>query len=230
MIFGLAFALLLSWWEADKGAQPLVSATDPAYLSCTVWNGNRWVGPATRSARTPIMESPKGFRAYAEVTAAVHGASCENKIKLYVSTEGDKDFKIVYTKEYSQNQGNGIRLVGWSPSGDKLLAQVNSWEYETDLGYGHIALIYDARAGSAKEINALGEALSRHFGSGCEFEPGLEGWGTNNQLLVKISKTPEDDSYEQKFCVEHPILLVFDLQKGTIQSSQKQQHASAKTP
>jgi hypothetical protein len=176
------------------------------------------------------LESAKGFRAYAEVTVAVSGASCGNTIKLYVSSEANGNFKIVYRRGGSQNEGKGIRLVGWSPSGDKLLAEVNSWEYETDLGYDHLALVYDASTGSAKEIRALGEALTRHFGSDCEFEPALEGWKTDGQLLVKISKTPEDESYEQHFCVEQPIKLAFDLQKGTVQSTQRQQHASAKTP
>jgi hypothetical protein len=177
------------------------------------------------------LESPKGFRAYAEVTAAVHGISCENTIKLYVSTGGGGNFKIVYKRGDSQNEGNGIRLVGWSPSGDKLLAQVNSWEYETDQGYDHLALIYDATTGSAKEIKSLAEALSRHYGSDCEFEPALEGWRTDGQLLVKISKTPEDESYEQHFCVQRPVTLVFDLQKGTVQLTERQrQNASVKAP
>jgi hypothetical protein len=220
-VFGLALALLYSSWQTNKGAQPLISATDPAYLGCYVWNGHRWVGPSARSARTPILESPKGFRAYAEVTVAVNGASCGNAIKLYGSSASDRNFKVVYRKGDSQNKGSGIRLLGWSPSGDKLLAQINSWEYETDLGYDHLALIYDASAGSAKEIKALGEALTRHFGSNCEFEPTLEGWKTDGQLLVKISKTPEDESYEQHFCVERPIILSFDLEKETVQSTER---------
>jgi len=231
MIIGLAFVFLFSWLGQDKSAQPLVSATDPAYLACSVWNGHAWTKPATKSVRTPLLESPKGFRAYAEVTAAVHGASCGNTIKMYVSTGDGGRFKIVYRKGDSQNEGNGIRLVGWSPSGDKLLAQVNSWEYETDSGYDHRALIYDANTGSTKEIKALGEALSRHFGSNCEFEFAVERWGTNNQLLVKISKALEDESYEQHFCVEQPTMLAFDLLKGTLKPAQAhQRNATGNAP
>lgn len=222
MIFGLALALLFGWLQDGKSAQPLVSATDPAYIACSVWNGHAWSKPVTRSARTPLLESPKGFRAYAEVTASVHGASCGNTIKLYVSSRAEGEFKIVYRKGESENAGYGIRLVGWSPNGDELLARINSWEYETELGYDHRALIYDANAESTNEIKTLGQALLRHFGSNCEFEPALEGWKADGQILVKISKTPEDGSYDQKFCVEHPVLLAFDAKKGTVQSIQHQ--------
>ena len=231
MILSLAFAVLSRWWQDDRGAQPLVSASDPAYLACSVWNGHGWSKPATRSVRTPILESPKGFRAYAKVTAAVHGASCGNTIKLYVSTEDDGEFKIVYRKGDSENEGNGIRLVGWSPSGDKLLAQVNSWQYETDLGFDHRALVYDANTGSMKEIKGLGEALSHHFGSDCEFEFSVGRWRTDDQVLVKISKALEDESYERHFCVEQPVILLFDLQKGTLQQTQsRRQNHNRKTP
>lgn len=232
MISEFALAAMFALWQADgKSGVPLASATDPAYLSCYVWDGHEWSKPATRSVRTPVLESPKGFRAYAKVTATVHGASCGNTIKLYVSTERDGEFKIVYRKGDSENEGNGIRLVGWSPSGDKLLAQVNSWQYETDRGFDHRALVYDANIGSMKEIKALGEALSHHFGLDCEFEFSVDRWRNNDQVLVKISKALEDESYEQHFCVEQPVKLLFDLQKGTLQPTQsRRQNHKGKTP
>ena len=231
MILSLTFALLFRWWQDDRGAQPLVSASDPAYLSCSVWNGYRWSKPATRAVRTPVLESAKGFRAYAKVSAAVHGASCGNTIKLYVSTGDDREFKIVYRKGDSENEGNGIRLVGWSPGGDKLLTEVNSWQYETDLGFDHRAFVYDVNTGSMKEIKALGEALSHHFGSGCEFQFSVDRWRTNDQVLVKISKAFEDEGYEQHFCVEQPVTFLFDLQKGTLQATQpRRQDHNRKTP
>src|ERR1700740_89202 len=129
MILSLALAVLLSWWQDGKGSQPLVSASDPASLACSVWNRHGWSKPVSKSVRTPVLESPKGFRAYAKVDATFTGASCENTIKLYVSGAAGQRFKVVYTKGPSDSGGNGIHLVGWSPDGNKLLAQVNTWEY-----------------------------------------------------------------------------------------------------
>src|SRR5580765_6940735 len=174
MITAILLSLALSLWqEAEKKSRPIISATNPAYLGCMTWTGHEWTTPTPRSARTPILESPKGFRAYGEVRVVVKDGSCENTTKLYVATT-ERSFRTVYSP--SVTDGNGIRLVGWSPNGDKLLAEVTLWKYETDLGYGHVALIYDASKGSANEVTALDHALDRHFGTDCSFELAVQGW------------------------------------------------------
>jgi hypothetical protein len=50
----------------------------------------------------------------------------------------------------------------------------------------------------------LDQALLRHFGSKCEFEDSLQTWVGDEQVLTKVSKTAEDESYEQQFSVQHP--------------------------
>jgi hypothetical protein len=109
-------------------------------------------------------------------------------------------------------------MIGWSPSGEKLLAEVNLWEYETDLGFDHVALIYDAHTGSANEVPALNQALTRHFGSDCEFEQTVTGWRTNAQILVRVSRTPESEEYERHFCVKEPRKFIYDLKEETIRA------------
>jgi hypothetical protein len=163
-----------------------------------------------------MLESHKGFRAYGEVKVVVKDGSCENTTKLYVASASERSFRPVYSPSVSD--GNGIRLVGWSPNGDKLLAEVTLWRYETDLGYGHLALIYDLSKGSAKEVSALDRARNRHFGADCEFELAVQGWKTDEQLLGRISRTPESEEYKQHFCVKEPQLVVFDLLKETVKS------------
>src|SRR5438132_9502732 len=175
MITTIALGIVFASWKATAiDSQPRVSATDTAYLSCTVWTGKDWSRPAARSARTPVLESPNGFRAYGEVKVIVRGADCENTTTLYVAPRAGQEFKAAYTAP--GGDGNGIRLIGWSPNGDKLLAQVSFWKYETDRGFGHVPLIYDALTRQVIEIRAAGEALARHFGSDCEFEPALKAW------------------------------------------------------
>lgn len=218
MIAAIAFTLLFSLRQtADKSAQPLISATNPEYLGCTTWTGKEWTKPSPRSARTPIVESSKGFRAYAEVTVAVYNGNCTNTSTLYVSLDAGQKFKIVYTKQPSASDGNGIRLISWSPSGDRLLAEVNLWTYETDTGYRHLALLYDASTGLTKEVPALDEALNRHFGRDCNFETAIKGWKTDNQILVKISPYIDIEEGEGNSCVKDPVTLVYDLEKRTVQ-------------
>jgi hypothetical protein len=109
--------------ETKSDSVPRVSPTDPFYLGCTVGAGKSWTPVTARSAQTPEIESPKGYRAYAEVQVTVDkDGSCENSTELFVASPGDGTFKLVYSKTPADSDGNGIRLIGWSPSGDKLSA------------------------------------------------------------------------------------------------------------
>jgi len=212
-------AVFASLQTVAQDKQPRVSATDTSYLSCTIWKGKGWTPPTSRSARTQLFESPNGYRAYGEVKVIVKDGSCENSSTLYVARAATQPFKIAYAEPRSRSgDGNGIRLIGWSASGEKLLAEVNFWKYETDRGFSHVPLIYDASTGTASEIRGLDKALTQHFGSDCEFEPTIDGWKGNEHIVVKVSKPPEDESYEQHFCVTEPRLLLYDLQNETVQS------------
>lgn len=138
--------------------------------------------------------------------------------KLYVALGAKQQFVTAYSEPRSgSGGGNGIHLIGWSANGEKLLAEVNSWKYETDSGFWHVPLIYDASTGRAAEIRGLDKALTRYFGPGCEFEPSVKGWKGRDEIVVEVSRPPEDESYEQHFCVSSPRLLVYDVQKETVQ-------------
>jgi hypothetical protein len=227
MFIALTLAMLFGWWQsADKKDQPLVSAMDPAYLSCTVWTGKEWTKPAARSARTPQLASSKGFRAYAEVKVEVDAdGSCDNTSILYVASADGGQFQPISMKTPSTSDGNGIRLIGWSPSGDKLLLEVTLWKYETDLGFDHVVVIYDAVAHSVKEDRKLDDALTHHFGPDCEFKISARGWKTDLQILVRISRTPESDEYEQHFCVKQPLTLTYNIQTNTLGAPNRPKNA-----
>ena len=210
-------AVFASWQAVAQEKLPRVSATDTSYLSCTIWTGKGWTPPTSRSARTQLFQSPKGYRAYGEVKVIVKDGSCENSSTLYVAQAAEQPFKIAYAEARSgSGDGNGIRLIGWSASGEKLLAEVNFWKYESDTGFWHAPLIYDASTGTALEIRGLDKALTRHFGSDCEFEPAVDGWNGNEKIVVRVSRPPEDESYDHRFCVTGPRLLVYDLQNETV--------------
>jgi hypothetical protein len=222
MITAILLAFVFGPWPLPQAnTQPSVSSTDPAYLSCTTWTGKDWTKVAARSAKTAIAESKKGFRAHAEVNVAVENGSCKNTSTLYVASGAGQPFRVAFTELPSASDGNGIHLIGWSPDGDKLLAEINIWAYETDVVYDHIAVVYDVSTGLAKDVPALKEALSRHFGPSCDFEVAIEKWKTNEQVLVKVSKPPAEESDEQRFCVEEPRMFVFDLQTKRLLADQE---------
>lgn len=213
MIFVLVLSLFLAGVpQANKNDEPLVSVTNPTYLSCTFWTGKAWSEPAARSARTSIVRSPKGFLAYGEVKVAVQGDDCENTTTLRVATGEGKEFKTVYKKD---GGGNGIRIIGWSPSGDHLLAEITSWTYESDIGFEYTAVIYDAATSTAQENSALEKALRDHLGN-CSYEHNLTHWKTNTQVLVKVSPYVDVDGSDEYSCLKQPKLFLFDLRSNSL--------------
>ena len=220
MIPAIALLLALGWPQASgKAPQPRISATGTAYLGCSAWTGESWTAAITRTARTPVKASPRGYRAYAEVKAVASGDACENTTRLYVAAAGANTYKLAYTISPAAREGNGIRLIGWSPNGDKLLAEVNLWEYETEGGFDHVILVYDAAAQATKVLHP-DQALSRRFGANCESELSIDAWETDERVLIKVSRSSEDESYQRHFCVQEPREFVFDLQKQTLQPRQ----------
>ena len=213
-------ASALTWSQtAANDSHPAPSATSTEYLSCTIWKGKLPNPPTERSVRTPMLQSPKGSRAYGEVSVAVEGRDCENTTTLNVASSASPEFSMVY-KARGAN-GNGIRLIGWSPSGDKLLAEMNHWDYFTDGGFNYVPLIYDSTANQAIEMKSADEALTQHFGTECDFEPTVEGWKSDTQILIRVSKAPADELNEQKPCVKKPQTFIFDLESGIVVLSKK---------
>lgn len=204
---------------AQESNKPRLSATDTSYLSCRVWTGHGWTAPTSRSARTPLAKSPKGFQAYGEVSVAVHGdGSCENTTTIRVASGAGQKFRVVHPKPASISNGNGIRLIGWSPNGEKLLAEVNLWTYDSDTGHDHVPFIYDASTGSTQDFQDLDQVVSRHFGADCLFEFAVTGWEADDQILIKVSKSPEEGSDELHSCVQRPQTFAFSLRNYTLQA------------
>lgn len=198
--------------QTNKSDEPLVSGTNPTYLSCTFWTGKGWSKPAARSARTSIVRSLKGFQAYGEVKVTVQNDDCENTTTLYVAAREGKEFKAVYKRD---GGGNGIRIIGWSPSGEHLLAEITSWIYESDTGFEYTAVIYDAATSTAQENSALENALRDHFGN-CSYEHNLTHWKTATQVLVKVSPYVDVDGSDGYSCVKRPKVFLYDLRKDSL--------------
>ena len=214
MIVAIFLSLLFAGVpQANKNDEPLVSGTNPTYLSCTFWTGKAWSKPVARSARTPVVRSSKGFLAYGEVKVSVQNDDCENTTTLYVAAGEGKEFRSVYKKE---GGGNGIRIIGWSPAGDHLLAEVTSWTYETDTGFEYTPVIYDSATSKAQENSALEKALIDHLGKDCSFEHNLTQWKTNCQVLVRVSPYQSVDGSDEYSCVKQPKLLLYDLQTNSL--------------
>jgi hypothetical protein len=120
-------------------------------------------GFSSRQARSAVISSAAGDRAYTEVKATAFkpkyeetysGDLCENTVKLFLAKGGVSNFRLILgsnspTIDCLKIEGrnlcdvNGVQLVDWSRDGRLLLANLVSWRYETDGGILRLPLIYD---------------------------------------------------------------------------------------
>lgn len=208
-----------SWLVVPLGLQ---SQNNPASsLSC--WEGKTHTSFQSRQEKTPVAKSNGGF-AYAEVFAEAStiseiGQLCTNKAKLFYSQTGS-DYKLVYEKDGLEDQGVGMRVLGWSHTGKQLLIELTVWGYDSEGDPSRSALVFDSTAGQIKEL-PLSDAFERVLGKDCEYDSTLAGWGANDHVLVRVTKTPATSRYEQTFCVEKPTVYNFNMQDGTMQKGAK---------
>ena len=217
LLLGLLVACLIPAQVVHGSNRPRFSATQTSYLSCTVSDGHQSTEPSARSAQTPVLQSSTGARAYADVRVEIEDGACENTTTLYIASGAGEPYKRVYIKI---GNGNGIELIGWSPNGDELLAEVNLWRYVPGTSYAHVALLYYASLETATEVPELNHALLERLGPNCEFERAIQGWKDDGQFLVKVSKSTADASSVQNLCVKRQQTFLFDLKRKALRSYQ----------
>jgi hypothetical protein len=174
----------------------------------------------TRHAKTPVAKS-SGGSVYAEVTAEASTNSgqaqfCKNTVQVLFAKDGT-NYKIVYDKTGLDDEGVGIRLLGWSQSGTKLLMETSVWGYDVDRDVSKTALLLDAGTAEVKEL-PLSDAFEHAFGKDCEFDSSVIGWQGDERVLIRVGKTPATAKYQQTFCVDKPTIFSFNLKEGRIQT------------
>src|SRR5690242_5460317 len=141
-----------------------------ASLSC--WEGKDRSNFQSRRAKSPTSKASGGF-AYAEAVAEASkdmgdGQFCKNKVQLFYSKDGN-DYKVVYEKAGLEDQGVGIRVLGWSHTGTQLLIEVAVWGYDRDMDVVKSALALDSTTGQVREL-PLSDAFERVLGKDCEYD------------------------------------------------------------
>lgn len=186
-------------------------------LSC--WDNHHGGAFQTRHAKTPIMKS-SGGSAYAEVIAEASNSGeaqfCKNTVQVFFAKDGT-NYKVVYEKAGLDDEGVGIRVLGWSQNGSKLLMEASAWGYDLDRDVSKSALLLDAGTADVKEL-PLADAFERVFGKDCEFDSSVIGWQGDERVLIRVGKTPPTTKYQQTFCVEKPTIYSFNLKEGKIQT------------
>ncbi len=193
------------------------SGENTSSLSC--WDNRHGGAFQTRHAKTPTLKS-SGGSAYAEVTAEASSSGeaqfCKNTVRVFFAKDGTS-YKLVYEKPGLDDEGVGIRLLGWSQNGTKLLMETSVWGYDLDRDVSKSALLLDAGTAEVKEL-PLADAFEHVFGKDCEFDSSVIGWQGDERILIRVGKTPPTTKYQQTFCVEKPTIYSFNLKEGKIQT------------
>src|SRR5690242_18872376 len=128
------------------------SSENTSSLSC--WDSHHGGTFQTRHAKTPIMKS-SGGSAYAEVTAEASNSGeaqfCKNTVQVFFAKDGT-NYKVAYEKAGLDDEGVGIRVLGWSKNGKNLLMETSVWGYDVDRDVSKSALLLDADSGDVKEL------------------------------------------------------------------------------
>ena len=193
------------------------SSETTSSLSC--WDSHHGGTFQTRHARTPVAKSSRGS-AYAEVIAEASNSGeaqfCKNTVQVFFAKDGT-NYKVAYEKAGLDDEGVGIRVLGWSQNGRKLLMETSVWGYDLDRDVSKSALLLDAGTADVKEL-PLADAFERVFGKDCEFDSSVIGWQGDERVLIRVAKTPPTTRYQQTFCVEKPTIYSFNLKEGRIQT------------
>lgn len=210
---------LLAWTLLAASVPALCQNGNTSNLSC--WEGKKAGTFQTRQAKTSISKAGGGS-AYAQVTAeastdAGQAQFCKNTAQLFYSKDGNT-YKMVYEKRGLDDQGVGMRLLGWSHRGTQLLIEVSSWGYDNDTYVAKYALLLDSATSQVREL-PVDDAFQHLFGKDCEYDFSVVGWETNDDILLRVTKTPPTAHYQQTYCVEKPSVYAFNQQAGTVSLS-----------
>ncbi len=205
---------LLFWYVVSVAALGQTNGRDLSFVSC--WIGNdAQPRPQTRSVTSDTVESPDHWRAYATVTAEAVNGSCKNTTRLFVASAG-RGFSRIYTQSRIQTQdGNGIRLLGWSAKGNRLLAETDSWAYGSDAPPVRAMLIYEP--GHRVETRHIYNSLKQRLGPKCLFDYSLLGWSSESSIILNVLPFREDPAIDDRpSCISQPASFLYNVHTGEI--------------
>lgn len=175
-----------------------------------------------RNYESPVLVSPdEQWRAYASVEAKPGKVGCSNVSTLQVQGPNDSTFQIVHTiKPDLQIQGNGLKLVSWSPQHHLLAIRVLYWQDGSDAG-GYSLLVYDADRKRAIEPDLAKLFARRYLKKECAFDiTNVLGFDSRNRVLFEANDKydgTEDEPAPTTRCLSAPTVWVLDLEANQLE-------------
>lgn len=189
------------------------SSQDTIFVSC--WSGPRSDTFRTRSVKSPTISSGTGQKAYVSVKTTASGRSCRNNTKLFVAGPTGEFRKAFELEPNETDDGNGMRLIGWSRGGTKLLAELTRWTYGSDTGMDRDVIVYDSGARRISKFD-VAESLATHFGQDCAFDFETKAWHEPGAVVVAVRVYKDNLDETLKSCVQQPTNLIVELATGAV--------------
>jgi hypothetical protein len=188
------------------------ATTDLSFVSC--WPKNQQSNPVSHSVKSEIVASRAHWRAYATVTTNAANGSCQNTTQLYVASPGHDFVPIFRQAAIGTQDGNGIRILGWSPNGKKLLVETTDWAYGSDAELNRAVLVYDAE--HAVQTPDVGRSLDERFGGRCLFDYSVIGW--KSDLTIVLHVRPFREHWDDRpSCVTRTTAFVYQIDSRILQ-------------
>ncbi|HVR44711.1 MAG TPA: hypothetical protein VMS56_14855 [Thermoanaerobaculia bacterium] len=210
-ITALAFVCVLGTGCASvpDGGERYVEVVEGATrIGCRGTDGEGAFG--SRLARGPMLVADAGpFAAWVEIEAKAlrdggGEGTCQNVSRLVISGEGATRVPFVQQPGWEGRNGNALELLDWSPDGTRLLLELFTWTYPTDVP-DLLLLIWNARSGEIEQPG-VNDALLARFGGDCEVRARGVGFTEGGEIVVAIEPTPRS---ARPGCVAERELRIF---------------------
>ncbi len=193
-------------------------STDPSAANC-------FREPfGSRLVRTPELVSPNGrFRARAQTEAiafrksvSAEGPACANTSKLFVSGRGGPGEELVSLLEPRRWQlGNSLRVVDWSPDSRRLLVEVSSWQYQSDV-IDQAVLLYDTVHGTFDAPDVMG-ILAKRLRKSCEVGFSVKGFSPDGDVVIEMTPRPGEGRDPDPGCPTRQALWLLNWGRETLE-------------
>lgn len=204
---------------ASDGFLDVIEVTDETTrLSC--WDGMADGSFGSRIGRSGVVVGPTGHRAYTEVHAlALAGRtpdmrSCQNISTLYLATGPEGEFRPLFQQRPGGEgrNGNSITIVDFSPDGSRIMANLDTWTYRTEID-SPLVIVLDIEGQRTGKLDAAA-AVRQRFGDDCSFHIEGAGFADDGSPLIRITPPAGRDDGEP--CVAQPLLARYNVAMRTV--------------
>lgn len=220
----VAFFCLLSYAQIQRmPSRPEITVKTNA----TCYDDKTGTLVGSQFLRSPLFVSPDGnASAYTEneavalqstSDASLPGPDCKNHARLFVAIGDNKSFRQVLPTEPTEELGEEIQIIDWSPDGRSLLLEYGLFYWASEMA-GNFVRIYDTRTGSLSDTGLIDHAFIKYAKRKCCAVVKAVGFSSNDEIVVTAQPYFDfnEDSPSGDSCVAKKGIWRFDRKSKAV--------------